>query len=157
MTQMPSVSLTPCPVRPLFIAGFIAMFLRRRLRQSSGTWNLVQTHSEDSPGQGITACKKGLQSVSHVRLVDADQEVHRSISLQPGGDTSLRSQEFPTTVTSEVPVSSDGTGAVLGGIGQESLFGGCDVCGRDTWNWAPSRVCVMVPLDLEHFLLHLVV
>lgn len=43
MTQMPSVSLTPCPVRPLFIAGFIAMFLRPQLRQSLGAWSLVQT------------------------------------------------------------------------------------------------------------------
>lgn len=33
MTQMPSVSLTPCLVL-LFIAGFMAVFLRPQLRQS---------------------------------------------------------------------------------------------------------------------------
>lgn len=35
MTQMPSVSLTPC-LMLLFIAGFIAVFLRPQLRQGLG-------------------------------------------------------------------------------------------------------------------------
>lgn len=68
MTQMPSVSLTPCPVL-LFIAGFIAVFLRPQLRQSLSAWSLIQTHREDSPGQGLTVCKRGLQSASGVWLV----------------------------------------------------------------------------------------
>lgn len=81
MTQMPSVSLTPCLVL-LFIAGFIAVFLRPQLRQSLRAWSLTQTHREDSPGQGLTVCKRGLQSASGYGQwhTEPSQETHKIIS-----------------------------------------------------------------------------
>lgn len=133
MTQMPSVSLTPCPVLPLFIAGFIAMFLRPQLRQSLGAWSLVQTQWGQPRPKARSLWKGAAKCVS--RTASGTQTISRrytEASLCSLEETlPCAAKKSPPQWKMRLPMRGNAMGEALGGIRQESAFEGCDICDKD--------------------------